>query len=341
MINYAQTLTMLKVHASSPHFKKRFLTTAIVLGAVFLLWFWIYSLFHVTTDNAYVNANVVQVAPQITGRVTQLYVDNNQLIKKGQPLLDLDSVPYEIALDRAKAQLAIIRQSVDEKSAAVTAAQAQVAVREAELFVANTTNERTLKLVKRKVLSQQAGDDATAAYRSALASLDAARAGLAQAQINLGKAGDDNEQVRLAKASLRDAELNLSYTHIRAPSDGIIANLSLRVGNVISANQPLFALINNQDYWVDTNLKETDLKNIKAGQAAEIEVDMYPNHVFKGKVDSISGGSGTAFSLFPAQNATGNWVKVTQRVPVRVRIVDNDPRFPLRIGTSANVKIRT
>ncbi|MHB1947097.1 MAG: HlyD family secretion protein [Gammaproteobacteria bacterium] len=341
MINLNEVKNLLKKQGSSAHFKKRLIMISLILSTLFILWYWIYSQFHVSTDDAYVNADIVQIAPQVTGRVLKVYVDNNQFVKKGQPLFEIDSQPYEIAVDRAQAQLALARQNVSEKSAAVTASEALVAVRQAELSVAKSTAERTMKLVKRHVLSQQAGDNTTAAYQSAAAALDAAKANLDQARITLGKTTDDNEQVRLAKANLRDAELNLSYTHIVAPSDGIIANLSLRAGTIIAANQPLFALINNGEYWVDTNLKETDLKNIKPGQKADIHIDMYPGHRFKGVVVSISGGSGTAFSLLPPQNATGNWVKVTQRVPVRVRVVNMDPQHPLRIGTSANVQIRT
>lgn len=341
LTSFAETKTLLKQFTSAPNFKKRLITTSLLGSAAIIIAFWIYNQFHISTDDAYVNANIVQISPQVTGRVVQLYVENNQHVKKGQPLFDIDPAPYQIAVDRAKAQLGLTLQAVDEKSAAVTAAQALVAVRQAEWQVAESTSERTMKLVKRKVLSQQTGDDTTATYQSAAAALDAAKANLSQARINLGKPGDENEQVRLAKANLRDAELNLSYTHVVAPSDGIIANLSLRVGTATETNQPVFALINNTNYWVDTNLKETDLKSIKAGQKAEIHVDMYPGHVFKGEVESISGGSGTAFSLLPAQNATGNWVKITQRVPVRVKIVETDERYPLRIGTSATVKIHT
>lgn len=327
--------------AQQPNFKKKFIKTASIIGTVFIFCFWLYDQFHVSTDDAYVNANVVQISPQINGRITKVYVTNNQLVKKGEILFDIDPLPYLIAVDRAKAQLALTRQTVAEKSAAVTAAQAQVAVRQAEWKIASSTADRTMILVKRKVLSQQTGDNASASLQSAVAALDAAKANLTQAQINLGKPGDENEQIVLAKANLRDAELNLSYTHVTAPIDGVIANLTLNPGAVVAPNQPLFALINNGQYWVDTNLKETDLKNIKIGQKADVEVDMYPGHTFTGVVESISGGSGTAFSLLPPQNATGNWVKVTQRVPVRVTIAKNDPKYPLRIGTSATVKIHT
>ena len=340
MIALAKIKTQLQHSIRSPQAKKKLLLLSFLFITSLLLWTWIDSRSHISTDDAYINANIVQISPQITGRVINLYVTNNQFVRKGQSLLDIDPRPYEIAVDKAKVQLALAYQGVAEKNAAVKAAQAQVAVRQAEWVAAKSIAERTMKLVKRRVLSQQAGIDITANYEKAAAALDAAKANLDQAQINLGNPNSENNQIQLAKANLRDAQLNLSYTHLVAPSDGIIANLSLRAGTIITSNQALFALISNGEVWIDTNLKETDLKSIAAGQKATITVDMYPGHVFNGEVESISGGSGTAFSLLPPQNATGNWVKITQRVPVRVRIVQNDPRYPLRIGTSATVKIK-
>jgi len=331
----------LKEVAAHPDFKKRLWTGSLGALVFVILCLWVYGHFHVSTDDAYINADVVQIAPQINGRVVKVAVSNNQPVKKGQLLFEIDPIPYLTAVERAKAQLALARQGVAEKTAAVAAAAAQVAFRTAEWQVAKSTAERTLKLVKRNVLSEQTGDDIKANLQRATAALDAANAALEQTKINLGKDNDDNEQIILAKDNLKDAELNLSYTRVFAPADGMIANLSLRAGAVVTLQQPLFALISTTSYWVDTNLKETDLKNVRVGQKATIELDMYPDHPFKGVVESISGGSGNAFSLFPAQNATGNWVKITQRIPVRVRITEQNPKYPLRIGTSATVKINT
>ncbi len=125
-----------------------------------------------------------------------------------------------------------------------------------------------------------------------------------------------------------------------APTSGTIANLTLRPGNTVTPDTPLFVLIGNQEFWVDANFKETELTRIRAGQEVTIDSDVYPDHPFRGVVESVSGGAGTAFSLLPPQNATGNWVKVTQRVPVRIRVLDPDPAYPLRIGTSATVRVR-
>lgn len=144
----------------------------------------------------------------------------------------------------------------------------------------------------------------------------------------------------LAEVNLNKAVLNLHYTQVTAPTNGWVTNLSLRDGNMVTTNQPLFALISDKEFWVDANFKETAMENIKPGQLATIKVDMYPDHRFLGVVDSISGGTGNVFSLLPPQNATGNWVKVTQRIPVRIRVLSLNSNYPLRIGSSASVSIQ-
>jgi len=276
--------------------QKKVTLIALVIILIGYYFYWLYSQRYVSTDDSYINANVVQIAPRITGQVIHLYVDNNQFVQQGQLLLEIDPVPFITDLDKADAQL-----KIDE----------------ANLINAQLTANRTLTLVKTKALSQQAGDDAVAKLHSAQAT------------------------VEYDKANIAQATLNLQYTRITAPASGWITNMTLRTGDIITINQPLFALIDSSEFWVDANYKETNLAHVKPGQSATVEVDMYPNHLFKGVVESISGGSGAVFSLLPPQNATGNWVKVTQRVPVRVRIENLDPRYPLRIGTSANVIIDT
>jgi len=200
---------------------------------------------------------------------------------------------------------------------AITKAKAQLAIEQANWKNAQLNAERTLSLVKNKNLPMQAGDDAQAKLQGAVAA------------------------VELAKASLAQAELNYKYTQITAPTTGWITNMSIREGNSVQANQPLFALIGHREFWVDANFKETELAKIRPGQKAVIAVDMYPQHTFKGIVESIGGGTGAAFSLLPPQNATGNWVKVTQRVPVRVHVVEPTKQYPLRIGTTATVTVDT
>jgi len=274
--------------------KKKYLTILIAMICAASFIYWIYSRFHISTDDAYVNANVIQIAPRVSGQVAHLYIKNNQLVKTGQVLFDLDPDLYQVAVDQAKAKLVM--------------SQAQ------QVFAQNTA-ARTMTLVKKQNMSAQEGDNAENNLQAAIA------------------------QVALDTANLKQAELNLLYTVIRAPSDGWVTNVTLRVGDVVTQNQPLFALISNNEFWLDANFKETDLQYISPGQHADVYVDMYPGHKFTGIVESISGGSGSAFSLLPPENATGNWVKVTQRVPVRIQIIDTDTTFPLRIGTSGTTTI--
>ncbi len=276
------------------HFKK--IAVAIFFGISALIWMGIqiYNHYYTSTDDAYINAHVVQIAPRITGKVVHLAVANNQYVKKDQPLFDIDPAPFQAAVDSA---------------------QAQVAIAEAQLANASIEAKRTAPLVKQKYLSPQTGDNTIASLKTATGNLEFAKAGLKQAQ------------------------LNLAYTNLKAPVSGWVTNLTLRTGDVISANQPLFALISDEEFWADANFKETEMQDIKPGQLATVVTDLYPNHPFKGRVESISGGAGAAFSLLPPQNATGNWVKVTQRIPVRVHILKPDTNFPLRIGISATVTV--
>lgn len=278
-----------------PHFKRYMIIGFILLSIVAWLSASIYGHYYVSTDNAYINANIMQVSPRITGKINKVYVINNDYVKKGQPLFDIDPQPFEISVASAKAALAI---------------------RMAQLDQANMSAERTLTMVKKKFSPPQDGDNVIAQLKAAQGGVDA------------------------AKADLEQALLNLQYTKITATESGWVTNVTLQVGNIVPANQPVFALISDQEYWVDANFKETEMAHIKPGQLAEIKTDMYPNHPFKGVVESISGGAGAAFSLLPPQNATGNWVKVTQRIPVRIEIKNPSKDYPLRIGSSSTVTIK-
>jgi membrane fusion protein (multidrug efflux system) len=267
------------------------LSVATVIGAG---WYWWYSAHYVSTDDAYVGANVVQIIPRVSGQVLQLHVVNNQYVKKDQPLFDLDPALYQIAVEKAQAQLAIDQ---------------------AKLVDQQVTTTRILELVKTAAMSKQDGDNA---------------------QANLDEA---NAAVALSKATLAEAQLNLQYTQVTATTSGWLSNVTVRVGDNLQNNGGVFALVSDQEFWIDTNFKETQMQHIKDGQPATIVVDMYPSKEFAGVVESISPASGNAFSLLPPQNATGNWVKITQRVPVRVRVLKPDPNYPLRVGTSSTVTI--
>lgn len=320
----------------TPH---RYLVGAALVAAIAGAGFMFYEPNVESTDNAYVNGPVVSVIAQVTGPAARLGVADNQKVKKGDLLVQIDSRPFQIALDQAQASLALAHQSVNQQVAMVKAAEAEAEQKQSQLTQAKSEAARAHQLASNGYLSKEYIEKADTQVRTATAELQAAESKLTEAKAKLGQEGDNNENVKAAQAALAAAQLKLDYSHIAAPFSGTVSNFSLQPGSMIQANLPLFALIGDEQVWVDANFKETQLLKLHPGQKAEVRVDMYPNKIFHGTVQSISGGSGTAFSLLPPQNATGNWVKVTQRVPVKVVIDDPDPAMPLRIGTSADVKV--
>lgn len=293
------------------------------------------------TDDAYIQAYVVNMGPRVSGYVDHTYVENNQSVTKGQLLFSLDPAVYQASLDKAQATLQQTIQTVSAQEKQVQFAKANLDEREAELINAEKNYHRINILVKKGTVSKAQGDETTSRLHVARAARQAANSRLAEIIQKLGKLHDANAQIQAAKAAVDQALLDLQYTRIYAPSDGKIANYSLRVGDELTADQSYFALVETQYWWAEANFKETDLTRIHPGQPAEVRVDMYPDQVIKGEVVSISPGSGTSFSLLPPENATGNWVKVTQRFPVRVHLLDSNPRYPLRLGASCTVTVDT
>lgn len=292
-----------------------------------------------STENAYLNADVVSVAALVSGRIATVHVKDNQHVRKGDPLFDIDPLAFNIALQRAQAELALARQAARQDSAEVAAARAQMAQAESDLANARSSYERDKELVARHFLSQQTLDDAQTRMRSLQAVLEQARAKLTKAQAAPANS-EERGDVLKAQAAVEQAQLDLSHTHVVAEQDGQVSNLALTVGSLVRASEPLFALISENSFHIDANFKETELPGIHPGQEVDIRIDMYPGQHFKGVVESLSGGTGTAFSLLPPQNATGNWVKIAQRVPVRIRFAGLDPAYPMRIGATATVSVK-
>lgn len=298
-----------------------------------------YSGFSRSTENAYINADVVSVAAQVSGRVVAVHVKDNQHVRKGDALFDVDPEPFTIALERAQADLAQARQNARQDNAEVASARAMVSQAESDYANARSTYTRDKELVDQHFLSQQVLDDAQTRMQALQASVEQARAKLTKAlsaPLNSGERGD----VLKAQAAIDQAKLDLEHTHITAALDGQISNLSLTPGSLVGVGVPLFALIADNSFHIDANYKETELPGIHPGQDVDIRIDMYPGQHFKGTVESISGGTGTAFSLLPPQNATGNWVKIAQRVPVRIKLAPTDAEHPLRIGATATVSVQ-
>jgi len=303
---------------------------------------------HVSTDDAYVDGSVALVASRIPGTVGRLFVMENWHVNAGDPLLALDPRDYKVRLDQAQAQLERARQSVDQLFAQLEAAQAGQRLADSQLNEAKLDYQRARELRQEGVVSRQFYDQAETAMRVALADRALAEHQVQQARAALGGAAEpgpdhlryDRPIVAQAQAALEGARLDLSYTLIRAPLTGIITRKSVHVGNRIQPGEPLMALVPTDRLYITANFKETQLTSVRVGQPVSIEADIYPGFVYKAHVDSISVGTGAAFALLPPENATGNWVKVVQRVPVKIVLNEPPPADkPLRMGLSVEATI--
>ena len=318
---------------------------AVAIAAVLVAgggyWYHRHGTYYPATSDAYIKANVVRIAPEVGGRLDKVSVDDQQRVERGDLLFRIDPRPYRYKVDQAKAELDSARQTVAANQAAVEAAKAHVADEKALLTTAKQKFARARDLAQQKVAAQSQLDDARSALDSAQAQLNLARAQLNEAKKKLGKEGDRNHQVETAKAALSRAKLDLSNTEVTAPCSGRLTGFTVHAGDVVNADQKQGVLVCNDHYWVYANYKETDLTRIRPGQSADITVDMYPDHAFHGIVESVNPASGAAFSLLPPENSSGNWVKVTQRVPVRILITNSGNHYPMRVQTSAEVTVDT
>ncbi len=316
---------------------------AIVIGTIFL----IHSREHETTDDAFIDGNASQIAAQAGGRVTKLYVNDNQEVKRGDPIVDIDSADVVAKVDQAKAQVQTAQSQALQAVAQVegqkaNAAQAAAQARQAEAESTNAQQDLArFHGVDPDAVSRQQYDQAVAQARSAKAKVDAAHAteGTALAQVKAAEANVKvaGAQVATAQANLETAQIALGYTHVVAPIDGRVTKRAVDVGNVINVGQPLLALVSD-DLWVTANYKETQLTKMRVGQPVTIVVDAFPDVKFEGKVDSIQRATGAYFSLLPSENATGNYVKVTQRVPVKITFDHPEQLRNYAIGPGMSVK---
>jgi membrane fusion protein (multidrug efflux system) len=319
---------------------------ALLVGLYFAWDWWRYARSHVTTDNAYVRADVTPVSARIEGTVAAVLVDSNDAVRKGDVLLRLDTTDLEVTLRGAEARLEQAQSQVLAYRAAIKQASANIAMATAETERARADLQRMRNLARQQVVSKQQLDHASTAYRVAESRRVAATRELDRVLSSLG--GDPElpterqSLVREARAALDQARLDLGYATVTAPADGYISQRRVEVGQRALRGQPLMALVGLGDPYVVANFKETEITDIRIGQTAEITVDVYPEVVYTGRVDSIDSGTGAAFALLPPQNASGNWVKVVQRVPVKIVLEEAlSETHPLRIGLSAEVAVNT
>ena len=323
----------------------------IVLLLAFLgagLGYWYYLSIFVSTDDAYVDGFVSLVSPQVPGRVAQVMVDNNDYVTKGQLLVSLEPQDYQVAVAQAEATLKRLRQNLASEYATVSKTRAQVAEAQANLSQAITDLNRYRNLYNRGTAPKQTLDQADTRYKVAKAAVEQAQQEEQEALATIGGSTkiplEQQPAIQEAKARLEQACLNLSYTKVVAHITGFVTRRQVEVGNWVQPGQPLMAVVplETQELWINANYKETQLTNMCIGQPAEVTVDTYPDVTFPGKVDSIMAGTGAAFSLLPPENATGNWVKVVQRVPVKIVLCPPFPEDkPLRLGMSSIVTIDT
>ncbi|MFL5266899.1 MAG: HlyD family efflux transporter periplasmic adaptor subunit [Stellaceae bacterium] len=301
---------------------------------------------YVSTDNAYVQAARVAISTDVSGRVVDVEVKDNQKVTAGEVLFRLDPRPFRIAADEARAQLAAVRYQIHALKATYHQKRADARATEATSDYQQREFERQKRLLASGTASQQQYDQARQAYETGRQQLASKQQDVAVALANIGGDPDlpleQHPMVQHAQAALDRAELNLSYTEIHAPENGIVTKVEqLQVGDYVNAGTPLFSLMSTDHVWVEANFKETELTHMRPGQQATVEVDTYPDIVFDAKVESLSPGTGLTFSLLPAENATGNWVKVVQRLPVRLSLKKLDVNAPLHAGLSATVEVDT
>lgn len=386
----------------APRSRRRgFLVAAIVVVALIALGVWWRSTYSEDTDDAQVNGHLIQVSSRIAGHITKVYVDENQVVKAGDPIAELDPSDYKVAVENAEAALASAeanaaaarvavpittvntgsnlrsadadvtgtQATVEQAQRQLEAARANVVQAEANNNKAQADLARYKPLVAKDVISKQQYDAAVAAADAAQAGLVAAQASQqaaqdavrvahqrvaqAEAQLNYAKTGPQQvaaqdarakqaeAQVQQAQAQLDQAKLNLSYTQIVAPEDGIITRKSVEIDQNVASGQNLLTLVSLKGLWITANFKETQLRHMTPGQSVEIHVDS-TGKSYKGRVTQIGGATGSVLSLFPPENATGNYVKVVQRVPVRIDFTDlanEDPKQELRPGLSVEPKV--
>ena len=330
--------------------------TPVRLGLVLLLllfigagvYYWMHLHTFVSTDDAYVYGYMGVISARVPGRVAKVMVDDNQFVKPGQVLATLEPQDYEAAVAQAEGNWGKLRQEMTEKYVRVSTSQAKQAEAEANFKLANTDKARYTALYERRTVPKQTLDNVETRYRVNQAQVDRAKRELQEALAAIGGSTGlpVNEQptIKEAQAKLEQARLNLGYTKVTAKITGYITRRQVEAGNWVQPGQPLMMLVPLEvsQLWIQANFKETELTHVYLGQPARVRVDTYPGVEFTGLVDSIMAGTGSAFSLLPPENATGNWVKVVQRIPVKIALHPPFPdNQPLRIGMSTEVTIDT
>lgn len=316
----------------------------IISGTIIGFSWWVRSKTHISTDNAFIEARIHSISAKVSGTVVQVSAKDNQFVKKGDLLVEIDPADYRVQVKNAEAELDVARNDTSGDYANIDAAKASVEFARAKLDQAELDSKRGKALYAKEVIPKEQLDRLETARKIAESQLHAIVGNLRKELAKLGLPGPGGKDARIKqkKAKLDEAGLNLSYTRIYAPADGYITRKSVEPGNNLQPGQALMAVVALDDSWVTANYKESQLTHVKPGQQVEFSVDAYPGQKFKGGVESIMAGTGAAFSLLPPENASGNYVKVVQRIPVRIAIDKGaDPEHRLRVGMSVVPSILT
>lgn len=306
-------------------------------------WYWLTSGGSVSTDNAYVQMDKVSVAAEVGGRITEVAVRDGDQVVAGQLLFRIDAEPYRLSVAQATAAIDAAQVQVGNLSASAQKSTVDIAAAREDVAFAEINFQRQAALMERGFTTKAAYDASRHAVTQARERVRQTEAAAAEARTKLaaGPSSGINPQVEAARVQRAQAEVNLGRTEVRAPGAGRIAQSDrLQIGQMMVAGLPAVTLVDTAHPWVEANFKETDLAHMRAGQRAEIHFDAYPGLKVRGHVLTIGAGTGAEFSVLPAQNATGNWVKVTQRVPVRIAL-DEKPSRPMIAGLSADVRVFT
>jgi len=336
-----------------------------VIGIITIMVYVNYKSTHITTDDAFVDGRIHVVASKVQGTLKNIFVSDNIFVKKGDLLAEIDAIDYdtkvkeaESGLNAERSKLAELRTKVDvakkqilEMSYRVKSAEAALEVQNANLRQAETDMRRAENLLKKDAISKERYDKTKTGYDVSAAQVNAVTEQLKQAEASIetqnaviiqteSSLRSQESVIKQKEAVLSGAELNSGYAKLYAPADGYVTKKAVEPGNQIQPGQPLMAIVPLDDIWITANYKETQMEKIKPGQKVKIKVDTYSGKSFEGKVESIMAGTGASFSLFPPENATGNYVKIVQRIPVKILLEKNaDPAHVLRVGMSVELTV--
>lgn len=327
--------------------RKRFLLLGVVplLAVVGAVGYWLLGARYVSTENAYVKTDIAKLAAEISGRAVEVRAKAHMKVAEGDVLVRIDPEPFKLAAQRAEAELDAARREVE--TLAATLKEARVELRDAmdRAVYFRKRFDRERELVKRGVTSHARFDEMENDANAADDRVTMARQKIQRIQASLGSDPDQpvdaHPLVRTKMAALDQARLDLARTTVKAPASGIVVSVPLVAGEQITAAEPLFAIVTDTPPWVDANFKETELTHVRVGQKATVVLDIYPDVTWQAQVESISPATGAEFAILPPQNASGNWVKVVQRLPVRLRLIPGPDAPPLRAGMTATAKIDT